>query len=216
MESHADALRRGLTAGALLAGLTLVAISIVVLIWLASRDRIAANERGVLTRTLTTLVPADRFDNDPLTDRIELRPAALDGAEPIVVYRARRGKTPVAAFATSVARDGYAGPIRLLVALYPDGRVAGVRVLAHQETPGLGDAIDERRSPWILSFTGTRLGAPPRSQWAVRKDGGVFDQFTGATVTPRAVVRAVYNLLEYFDRYPGAIFGQSPTRADDG
>jgi electron transport complex protein RnfG len=196
--------------------LTLAATTIVVLVWLASRDRIAINERMVLTRTLTSLIPADQFDNDPLTDRIELQTWAPGGVEPILVYRARRGKAPVVAFASIVARDGYAGPIRLLVALYPDGRVAGVRVLAHQETPGLGDAIDERRSPWILSFTDSRLGSPPRSQWAVRKDGGVFDQFTGATVTPRAVVRAVYNLLDFFDRHPGLFFGQPQTRADDG
>ena len=108
----------------------------------------------------------------------------------------------------AVAPDGYAGAIRLLVAVAPDGRLLGVRVLSHKETPGLGDAIDSRRSGWIGAFAGRSLEDPREDRWKVRKDGGDFDQLTGATVTPRAVVRAVRNALVYFDRHRDALLAQ--------
>ncbi len=102
-------------------------------------------------------------------------------------------------FSRTVAPDGYAGSIRLLVGIGADGRLLGVRVVAHRETPGLGDAIDERKSTWIDGFKGRSLGDPALERWHVKKDGGDFDQFTGATVTPRAVVGAVLDALLYFE-----------------
>jgi electron transport complex protein RnfG len=97
----------------------------------------------------------------------------------------------------------------LLVAVDAGGRLLGVRVLAHRETPGLGDLIEERRSGWIHGFDGRSLGDPPAARWQVRKDGGDFDQFTGATITPRAIVRAVRGALEYVDRHRAELFGGS-------
>jgi electron transport complex protein RnfG len=122
----------------------------------------------------------------------------------------RLGGRTLAVLLGAVAPDGYSGAIRLLVAVGTDGRVIGVRVLEHRETPGLGDFIETRRSDWIHGFAGRSLGDPPPAGWQVRKDGGEFDQFTGATVTPRAVVRAVRNALTYFDRHRTELLAQPP------
>ena len=102
---------------------------------------------------------------------------------------------PEALILATVATDGYAGPVELLVSVLPDGRVGAVRVLSHHETPGMGDKIEEAKSDWIDGFSGTSLADPDLEHWAVRRDGGRFDQFTGATITPRALVRAVRNTL---------------------
>ena len=131
---------------------------------------------------------------------------ALGTQQAVPVYRAFRNGEPVAALLTPVAPNGYSGEIRLLVGIYADGRVAGVRVLGHKETPGLGDAIEIERSDWITSFAGRSLGNPPLEDWKVKRDGGVFDQFTGATITPRAVVQAVRKTLLYFERHRDELF----------
>lgn len=165
----------------------------------ATAQRIAANEREALLRNLHVLISPSRHDNDIFTDVIEVRDILL-GNEPVTVYRARMEGWPVAAVLTPVAPDGYSGRIKLLVGINLDGSVSGVRVLTHKETPGLGDGIDAERNDWILGFDGRRLGNPETEQWKVKRDGGVFDQFTGATITPRAVVNAVRKTLIYFER----------------
>ena len=96
-----------------------------------------------------------------------------------------------------VSREGYSGPINLLVAVNVDGTLSGVRVVSHKETPGLGDKIETNKDDWILGFVGKSLSNPSEALWKVRKDGGEFDQFTGATITPRAVVNAVREVLKY-------------------
>ena len=95
-----------------------------------------------------------------------------------------------------------------MIGVYADGTLAGVRVLAHKETPGLGDGIDEKHSPWILAFTGKSLENPLLDRWKVKKDGGVFDQFTGATITPRAVVKATQRFLEYVQTHQDVLFAK--------
>jgi electron transport complex protein RnfG len=177
-----------------------------------TRERIAANERATLLRKLNQLIPREAYDNNLLDDSFEL-PAGELADRPLRVYRARREGRPVALVMNAIAPDGYGGSIRLLVGINYDGTVAGVRVVAHRETPGLGDAIDEEHSDWILGFNGRSLGDPPPAQWAVRKDGGVFDQFTGATITPRAVVRAVRKALLYYRAHRDALFS-SPATAE--
>ncbi len=175
------------------AGTALVAVT-----FEATRDRIAANERAALLRSLNALVSAERHDNDLFADTLQVTaPAQLGTHAPVTVYRARRAGKPVAAVLTPVAPDGYSGRIRLLVAINDDGKLAGVRVVAHRETPGLGDLIEETRSDWIHGFDGRSLQDPKPAGWKVKRDGGVFDQFTGATITPRAVVKAVYKTLIY-------------------
>ena len=159
--------------------------------------RIAENERQILVRQLETLVPADRIDNDMLADVISISAPDRLGAESTQVYRARRAGAPVALVLSPVITQGYSGPIRLIIAVRYDGRVSGVRVLSHRETPGLGDKIEIERSDWILGFNGSSLLEPADAGWAVKRDGGEFDQFTGATITPRALVHGVKAALQF-------------------
>jgi electron transport complex protein RnfG len=176
----------------------------------ATRERIEANERAYLLRTLHEVLPSDRYDNEVFTDTVQVtNPELLGSDEPVTAYRAFKGGRPAAVILTPVAPNGYTGPIRLLVGIDFDGTITGVRVTSHRETPGLGDAIEAERSDWIRDFTGRSVGDPPLSDWAVRRDGGDFDQFTGATVTPRAVVKAVRNALIYFDAHREDLFADA-------
>lgn len=192
----------------------LVGTALVAITYDNTHERIAANERATLQRKLNRLIPPQRYDNTLLEDTLLVRDAAVLGTDkPVTVYRARLGDLPVGLVMATTAPDGYSGSIRLLVGINIDGSLSGVRVVAHRETPGLGDAIDEDRSDWISTFDGKSLQNPPVERWAVRKDGGDFDQFTGATVTPRAVVKAVRQALIYYREHQQALFaiaGQDP------
>ena len=179
-------------------------------------ERIARNEREALLEQLERLVPAGQIDNDMLGDAIEVSAPGALGAATTRVYRGRRGSQPVAAVLSPVVTQGYSGPIQLIVAVRADGRLSGVRVLGHRETPGLGDKIEIERSDWILGFNGKSLLDPPASGWRVRRDGGAFDQFTGATVTPRAVVRGVRASLEYFADHRSHLFGIEQAQGENG
>lgn len=203
-----EVIRTMMIGGGLLAAFAVIGVAIVALTWERTASQIRENERHVLTSTLHEIVPPDAHDNDLLEDVIAVRqPELLGSDDPVSVYRAFNDGEPVAALFTSVAPDGYNGDIQLLVGIWADGRVAGVRVLSHKETPGLGDYIEIERSDWITKFKGRSLENPPQEKWTVKKHGGVFDQFTGATITPRAVVRAVRNTLIYFERHRDEIFG---------
>jgi len=186
------------------AGTTLVALT-----EYSTSAAIGANERQVLLRNLYALLPRDRLDNDIASDTLQIPPSPLLGTDSVTLaYRARRNGEPVAAVFNSVAPNGYNGRIHLLVGIYVDGSLAGVRVVKHTETPGLGDAVEVRKSPWIRSFDGKSLQDPAAGGWAVKRDGGEFDQFTGATITPRAVVKAVHNTLLYYRDNADMIFAQ--------
>ena len=194
-------------AALILTGFAVVGTALVTITYSGTKDTIAEAQRAALEATLNQLVPADRYDNRITEDHLEVvAPEWLGTDQPVTVYRARKAGQPVALFATPVAPDGYSGPIQLLVGVYADGTLAGVRVLAHKETPGLGDAIDEKRAPWILGFAGKSLSKPALDGWKVKKDGGSFDQFTGATITPRAVVKATRRFLEYVRDHRDALF----------
>jgi len=206
--------RRPLRAALLLAAAAAITVGTVAYVHDLAQPRIEANERARRVAKLAAVLGNARYDNDLLRDVVMVRDAELLGTDAAVpVFRARLADEPVAALIETVAPDGYAGSIRLLVAVGADGRLLGVRVLSHRETPGLGDLIDERRSDWIRSFAGRSLGSPAQARWRVRKDGGDFDQFTGATVTPRAVVAAVLNALLYFDAHREALFAAPPEPA---
>lgn len=186
------------------AGTTLVAFT-----ECSTSSAIAENERQLLLRNLYALLPRDRLDNDIATDTRKMAASILLGTETETpVYRARRAGEPVAAVFNSIAPNGYSGRIHLLVGVYVDGSLAGVRVVKHAETPGLGDAVEIRKSSWIKSFDGKSLNNPETSGWAVKRDGGDFDQFTGATISPRAVVKAVHNTLLYYQQNADMIFDQ--------
>lgn len=168
--------------------------------------RIAENQRAAMQRKLESIIPDGRFDNDPLEDLIQVSARDLLGADSTRVYRVRQGGEAVGVILDPVVPDGYAGPIQLLVSVLRDGTVGGVRVLFHHETPGLGDKIEERKSDWVLGFDGKSLSNPTPERWAVKRDGGEFDQFTGATITPRAIVGAVKSTLIYVQQQGDALF----------
>lgn len=169
-------------------------------------ERISEAQRRVQLSALNEIVPHDQHDNDLLTDSFSVQDRQyLSLSAPADAYRARQGERVSAVILPVVAPDGYSGRIDLLVGIRADGSIAGVRSVSHRETPGLGDKIDAGKSQWILSFNGKSLSMPIPEQWAVKKDGGQFDQFTGATITPRAVVKAVYQALTYFDEHRAAL-----------
>jgi len=199
-------LRNMLLAGGLLFGFALIGSTVLSLTYEGTRQRVAENQRQALVQSLNQLVPPNRYDNSLLTDVIRLQASEFGTDQPVTVYRARHAGRPVAILAEVIAQSGYSGPIKLLVAVNVDGRLAGVRVIEHRETPGLGDRIEIERSDWILSFDGHGVGDPPSAGWAVKKDGGDFDQFTGATISPRAVVKAIHNFLIYFERNRERLF----------
>lgn len=181
-----------------------------------TRERIAEQERQALIRQLGRVLPEGAYDNDPLGDTMTLRHDSLSrNDEAVRVYRARKGEQPVAVVFDHVAPDGYNGDIQLLTSILADGRISGVRVVSHRETPGLGDPIEAERSDWILAFTGRSLEDPETERWGVTRDGGVFDQFTGATITPRAVVEAVQRALEYHQANRDALYRRNEQKRDD-
>ncbi len=187
----------GLLAAVLLAG-----------IWALTRDRIAEEERRVELLAMAAVLPTALYDNDPLADTLILCAHQDLGPGAHTVYRARRAGEPVALAMRATAPDGYSGRIELLIGVDTAGRVLGVRVTGHRETPGLGDAIEAEKSDWIESFRGLFLGQPPVERWKVRKDGGDFDQFAGATVTARAVVNALRRALQFRQREGNALFAE--------
>lgn len=198
-------------AGALLAIMALIGVGLLALVNDLTRDRIAEQERQQLLQQLTQVLEPGRYDNDLLQDTVTLADSVAFGHDkPVQVFRARRAGQPAAVIMQITAPNGYNGDIVMLVGIDITGQVTGVRVLRHRETPGLGDPIEKRRSDWIDRFAGRSLGDPPASRWTVRKDGGDFDQFTGATITPRAVVTAVARALDYFANNQVQLFEPEP------
>jgi electron transport complex protein RnfG len=205
-----------LISGLVLAAFAVVGVTLVAVTHAATAGRIAANDRMTMLKKLEAIVPAGSIGNDPIADRIEVQSQDLLGSASTNVYRVRKEGEPVAVVLNPVVPDGYAGPIKLLVAVMRDGSLGGVRVVSHHETPGLGDKIEEQRSDWVLGFAGKSLGDPSEVQWKVRRDGGVFDQFTGATITPRSVVKAVANTLRFVQTQGEQLYAQPPVPADKG
>jgi electron transport complex protein RnfG len=164
-----------------------------------TREQVRRNEQSWLLQRLDALIPPSAHDNDLLTDSTRVvAPDLLGTDDPVDIYRARKQGQPVAAILHTIAPNGYRGPIDLLVAIAADGSLLGVQVIRHQETPGLGDAFEHDGGQWLNRFRSRSLEDPPQSRWSLRKDGGEFDAFTGATITPRAIVKAVRQALEYF------------------
>lgn len=202
--------RVGYQAG-LLGGFALVAAALLVMGDIATRDAIAEREAEDLLASLAQVIPPALHDNDLLADTLVLE---ASGGGALTVYRGRQG-FDVTAVAYSVTGKGYAGPIEILLGIDPAGRVLGARVLSHTETPGLGDKIEIARNDWITSFDGRSLGDPPAAEWAVKRDNGIFDQFSGATITPRAVVQAVRGGLETFASYRDTLTAPVAVTADE-
>lgn len=169
----------------------------------ATSDAIAAAEAKDLRNSLSEVLPRGLADNDLLKDTLDIERKG----KPVTIYLARREGVVIGAV-FKLAERGYAADIQVLMAVDAEGRTLGVRVLKHAETPGLGDKIEVAKSNWIKTFDGKSLGQPPLERWAVKKDGGVFDQFAGATITPRAVVKTVKGGLEFFVEHRKEILGE--------
>lgn len=196
-----------LMTGWLLALCALIGTSLMVIVNGHSKPYIADNERQVLLRSLNSVISPDTYSNNILNDVLRVKDQQLLGSkDPILVYRARKDTKPIAAALTVIAPNGYNGNIYLLVGIDFSGKITGVRVVKHRETPGLGDAIESKRSNWIELFSHKSLANPDEVGWKVKRDGGQFDQFTGATITPRAVVGAVHKALIYFNKNRKLIF----------
>jgi electron transport complex protein RnfG len=199
-------------AALLLAASGLVAFGLVALVHEGTRERIAETAHRQALARFDEVLAGHAYDNDMLADSIKLQdPASAGDAATVIAHRARRNGAVVSVVMEIVAPDGYSGAIRLLVAIEPGGTVLAARVLQHKETPGLGDFIETRKSDWIARFSGKSLRAPAPAAWHVRKDGGEFDQYTGATVTSRAIVGAVARSLALFERHRDAVLA-APAR----
>lgn len=181
-----------------------------------TKQRILHNEKVTLLKKLNTILPPSTYDNDMLKDTTVIKRDWLLGTkQDSTAYLARKQNRPVAIVLPVIAPNGYNGPIHLLVGIRYDGTLAGVRVIKHRETPGLGDVVEERKSDWILGFTNKSLIDPISKNWKVKKDGGVFDQFTGATITPRAIVKATHSALLYFKKHKNELFMIKQNQTDD-
>ncbi|GIU04984.1 electron transport complex subunit RsxG [Shewanella morhuae] len=195
--------------GFLLALFALICTGLVAVVNQQTADKITQQEQQELMRVLHQLIPDEMHDND-LTAQcaLLLDKEALGTDNPMPAYIATMAGKPVAIAIEAIAPDGYNGNIKLIVGVNTQGEVLGVRTLTHQETPGLGDKIELRKSNWVSQFVGKRLDSQDDKQWLVKKDGGDFDQFTGATITPRAYVKAVKNAVWYFNNNQAQIFSQ--------
>lgn len=194
-----DYFRHSMRLALVLAAFAFVGTSLLALTFSATKDIIAESEKQAKLALIAQILPHELFDNDIIADAATLPPQPdLGTAEDAVTYRAFKDGQPSAVVLEAIAPDGYAGKIKLLIAIKANGEVSGVRVVSHKETPGLGDYIEIAKSKWIEIFDGTSLDKYPSKEWKVKKDGGHFDSVAGATITPRAVVKAVHKALVYF------------------
>ncbi|MDP2833679.1 MAG: electron transport complex subunit RsxG [Pseudomonadota bacterium] len=176
-----------------------------------TRPAIEITEQAEKLALISQTLPPGSFDNDLVGDARPLPVDALLGLKrPGLSYVAQKAGKTTAVVLEAAAPDGYAGEIRLLVGIHADGRIAGVRVTAHRETPGLGDYIEIAKNQWITQFDGHSLADTPVERWQVRKDGGRFDSMAGATITPRAIVKATHKALKYFAAHREALLGGHP------
>jgi electron transport complex protein RnfG len=204
--------RSSLRAGVTLGLIGAVCAALVATTYHSTRDRIAANDKALLEQSLEPALAGVFYEGGVSESRLVIEPPHdLPGKSPVVVYRVYAGQDPVAALFIVTARDGYSGPIRILVGIEVEGTVTGLRILEHRETPGLGDKIELARSDWVRQFEGRSLADPATAKWAIRTDGGDFDQLTGASVTPRAVIKAVRDTLIYFEIHRDEIFSRAKT-----
>jgi Na+-translocating ferredoxin:NAD+ oxidoreductase subunit G len=200
---------------AILATFAAITAALIAFTFQSTQARIVDAERRAAQQALFEIVPPSRHDNDLLGDTLTLPPdqtAQLNMPERGRIHVARSAGEPIALIIPTTATDGYSGDIRLLVGVNLDGSLSGVRVVSHRETPGLGDKIELSKNKWILGFDTKSLVNPVEEKWRVKKDGGDFDQFAGATITPRAVVNQVKNVLQFVNAHREEL--QQRTRAN--
>ncbi|MGC2458654.1 MAG: electron transport complex subunit RsxG [Gallionellaceae bacterium] len=207
MESPAKA---SLLTGLNLLFFTVIGTAVLAFTFSQTRITIAHSEEQERLKLILQIVPPELADNDIIHDTLTIPPDPLLGTDDnTVAYRARLHGEPSAVVLEAVAPDGYSGKISLILSIRANGEIAGVRVVSHKETPGLGDYIDLTKSPWIKGFDGKSLAMYKEADWKVKKDGGQFDYMAGATITPRAVVKAVHKALLYFEANKDKLFTAS-------
>jgi len=208
---NAAMFRSGIT----LAVIAAICTALVALTYRGTAERIVANEQAWLERSLQPALSGLFYDSGVTESKIIIPPPhELPGSEAAIIYRVYAEGAPVAALFVVSARDGYAGPIRILVGIDTMGVVTGVHVLEHRETPGLGDRVESTRSDWAKQFNGHSLLDPAPTGWAIKGDGGQFDQLTGASVTPRAIIKAIKQTLLYFEAHSEEIFAAEILETD--
>ncbi|MBU3022368.1 electron transport complex subunit RsxG [Aestuariibacter sp. A3R04] len=194
--------------GLMLGAFAVVTTALIALTFFGTETRIKEQQKKRLLSVLNEVVPAHYYDNKLYADCTEVIDPLLGNETEHHVYRARIQETPVALALEATAPDGYSGNIELVIGIDTSLTVLGVRAVEHKETPGLGDKIDMSVSDWITAFNGKTLSPASEEKWQVQKDGGQFDQFTGATITPRAVVSAVKRTLQYVKENQSSLFQQ--------
>ena len=176
-----------------------------------TRAPIEASEKAARLSLFKEILPAENYDNDLLASQVTIAPNALLGNRlPSIANVAKQQEQTAGVILEAIAHDGYSGDIKLLIAIRADGSISGVRVLAHKETPGLGDYIDIAHGNWIKLFDNESLEKTAAEKWQVKKDGGQYDYMVGATITPRAVVKAVKQALQFYQQNKQTLFAVNP------
>jgi len=191
----------------LLAAFAVICTGSVAVVNVFTQPLIAQQEQKALLKTLNQLIPETLYDNDIVASCFSVTDQSLLGsAQPQQVFISKKGDRPTALLLETTTMSGYSGQINLVVGIYENGKIAGVRVIQHSETPGLGDKVQTNKSDWIYSFNDKFYQKAQKSRWDVTKNGGDFDAFTGATITPRAVIFAVKDALIYFQNNKEKLF----------
>ncbi len=203
-----EAVAKAISKNAIVLGVfALISTGLIAITYQLTKDRIDKEVELSLIRKLSEIVPEENYDNDVYNDCLLVLDEALLGSdETQKLYRMRNNEKNYALMTTLVAPNGYSGKITLALASDLNGRLLGVNILSHNETPGLGDKIERSKSDWIKQFDGLSLSNTAKKEWAVKKDGGKFDALTGATITPRAVVKSIYNGLQYVEQNKTSLF----------
>jgi len=196
--------------GAILAVLAAICTALVAITHSTTAPRIVANAQAYLEKSLQPVLEGLEYDGKLSESTLLIEPPhELPGTGPVTVYRVYADSAPVAALFVVTAKDGFTGPIKLLIGIDASGAISGVRVLEHRETPGLGDLIESAKSDWIEQFRKRSLADPDRELWAIKRDGGVYDQLTGASITPRSVIKAIKETLLYFEANQEQVFADA-------
>ena len=203
--------RNALRTAAIMLAFAFIGTLLLASVFNVTRAPIEASEKAARLSLFKEILPAENYDNDLLTSQVTIAPNALLGNRlPSIANVAKQQQQTAGVILEAIAHDGYSGDIKLLIAIRADGSISGVRVLAHKETPGLGDYIDIAHGNWIKLFDNESLEKTAAEQWQVKKDGGQYDYMVGATITPRAVVKAVKQALQFYQQNKQTLFAVNP------
>lgn len=180
---------------------SLVCVIAIIVVHQVTKDKIKDNKERAALAIINEVIPVD-YDNDLFTDKIEIDvPVTISNTGNVTVYRARQNNQPVAVSLIPIKTKGYNGNISLIIGIAYDGTLTSVRILKHNETEGFGDQAHQDKTNWLQGFDGTTIETIPKDKWAIKKDGGEFDQLSGATITSRSIINIIYKTLEYYSEH---------------